>query len=92
MDWLGGGGGVAEFLGFLHELVRIVPAPIMFPVVFVLVQAAMIIDDGAERGNGIAIRAALHGSHMDLHGLAWTLGIASILTLWGIVARAMHER
>jgi len=75
-----------------HVVVRAVPAAIMFPVIFVVVQALMTVSDAHDLGNAAAIRATLHGSHLDVHGLAWSLGIASVMTLWGVIARRLRKQ
>jgi hypothetical protein len=88
MDWFVNWTDAADAL---HVVVRAVPAAIMFPVVFVIVQALMTIGDAHDLGNAGAIRGTLHGAHMDAHGLAWSLGVATFMTLWGVMARRWHR-
>jgi hypothetical protein len=91
MHWLEGLFGWTDVIAGLHSGVRLMPGALMFPIMFILVQALMTSVDAQQMSNAAAIRAALHGSHCDAHGLSLSLGIASIFTLWGIIARKVHK-
>ena len=88
LDWLVDWTDVTSALNFVA---RIIPAGIMFPTVFMVVQALMTVGDVHDLGAAVAIRGTLHGSHLDAEGLAWSLGVAAGMTLWGAVARALHR-
>ncbi|UPG91233.1 hypothetical protein L2Y96_05515 [Luteibacter aegosomaticola] len=83
--------GWTDLVDVINSVVRAVPAALTLPIVFIIVQALMTVGDAHDLGNAPAIRATLHGAHMDAHGLAWSLGIATFLTLWGVLARRLHR-
>ncbi|UPG95467.1 hypothetical protein [Luteibacter aegosomatissinici] len=91
MHWLDGLFGWTDVIDLVHTVVRSIPAALMFPVVFIIVQGLMTVGDAHDMGNAAAIRAALHGSHCDAHGLSWSLGVALVFTLWGVMARKVYN-
>lgn len=80
----------SEPVEVLNLIARLIPAWVMFPVVFLVMQGVMTGTDAHNAGAAVAIRATLLGAHLNIQGLAWSVGVASFMTLWGVIARAIH--
>lgn len=78
------GSDVADVVG---AVARAVPAALMFPCAFITMQGLLTGNEARELGAAVAIRATLHGAHLDAEGLAWSVGVAGFLTVLGIVLR-----
>jgi hypothetical protein len=91
-DFFFNGADVAEVIG---AIARAVPAALMFPCAFITMQGLLTGNEARDMGAAAAIRATLHGAHLDAQGLAWSIGVAGFLTALGIVLRkwqAVHAK
>jgi hypothetical protein len=88
-DWFFNASDVVDVVA---AVARAVPAALMFPCAFITMQGLLTTGDAQDIGAAPAIRATLHGAHLDTQGLAWSVGVAGFLTLLGMVLRAVRAR
>lgn len=77
---------VLDVIFIIDDIIKLIPYPLLFLIGVLSVQACFAIDVAH------ATRQLLHGAFLDLHGILWTMGIASGLVAWAAASKALDAR
>nr|WP_063573785.1 hypothetical protein [Luteibacter rhizovicinus] len=78
---------VADVLGVIGDVIRVIPYTLLFLLGFLIVQGVMACHASVDMGNGAAARALVHGAFLDSLGLWWSLGVPTALVAWKWLAK-----
>jgi hypothetical protein len=80
-------GWVADIVGLIGDVIRLIPYPLLFLLGFVIVQGLMACHASVDIGAGPAARALVHGAFFDSLGLSWSFGVPTVLVVWKWLAK-----
>ncbi|MDQ0009976.1 hypothetical protein J2T07_002166 [Luteibacter jiangsuensis] len=83
---------VLDVVFIIDDIIKLIPYPLLFLIGILSVQACFAIDVAFATDAASATRQLLHGAFLDLHGILWTLGIASGLVTWAAASKALDAR
>lgn len=84
-------GWIADIIGLIGNVVRVIPYTLLFLFGFLIVQGLMACHASVDVGNGVAARALVHGAFLDSLGLWWSLGVPTVLVAWKWLAEKTRE-
>lgn len=79
---------VADVIGVIGDVIRVIPYTLLFLLGFLIVQGLMACHASVAMGNGPAAHALVHGAFLDSLGLWWSLGVPTALVTWKGLAKA----